>query len=752
MSVASILRTIRRPTRRGLVRALAAVLLAGFVLGGLAQLRMETSVSSFLPEDDPVVARLDEVARSFGGDPIVVLVEGDQKRRQLDEQHLLPLLALEGRLSRQPGVATVYGPGTVLNQVAGHMQNLLAELTGRRDAIRAKDGEAGVRAFDKRYGSLLVQGLPAGLPTLRNSKFIDTVVFNADGTPKPQWRFVVPDAETVAVLVRPRQGLDERGTAALVDSVRSAVDGARLDAERVTVTGVPVVASELSRQVQSEIPVLAGLAVVAVGACFVLVPWAPRRRRLLPVVIALIAIAATVAVFGWLGRPVSLGVLAFLSVLLGIGSYYPIYLAQQARRRVVVAVVLATAGGFATLMLSPLPFVRDLGMTLAVGVVVSAAVGSVLLGWVHRGDTTPEHDEPPADNGPQRNLGVRATVVALAAVAAAGGWLALPSMPLDGSFHRFAAGVEALGDAERAESVLGASGELDIVLRGDDVLSPVALGWAKRAHDAVLAAHGDQLRPVLSPARLLSFLGREPSEAQIRAGVRLLPSYLTGAVFRSDGHMSVSSFGVHFDDLGRLQTLRDGILATLPEPPPGYRAEVTGLPMAAVRGNELISDHRILSNTSGIVAAGLVLALLLSRRRSDAGRAVLAAAIATGAGLGVLWLTGVALTPLTVTLGSLTAAVACEFTVVLAEARRRGNRALRRSVLLAMGASAAGYAVLAASGLPAIREFGILLAGSVVLSMASAWLVTWAITPNQGQPPLARIPLPVSDKVEMAVR
>lgn len=735
---------IRRPSRRAVRTALAVLALAGFVLGGLAQLRMETSVSSFLPTDDPVVAHLDEAARSFGGDPIVVLVEGNQRGEQLDEQHLLPLLALEGRLSRMPGVATVYGPGTVLNQIAGHMQDLLAELSGRRDAIRAKDGEAAARAFDKRYGSLIVQGLPAGLPTVRNSKFVASVVYGPDGGPRPQWRFIAPNSESVAVLVRPRQGLDEQAARGLVDSVRQAVDEAKLDAGRVTVTGVPVVATGLSAQIQDEIPLLGGLAVLAIGGCFLAVPWAPLRRRLLPPASTLIAVALTVATFGWLDRPVSLGVLAFLSVLLGIGSYYPLYLAQYARRRVVVTVVAATAASFGTLMLSPLPFVRDLGLTLALGVLLAAATGAVLIG---RRSAEPTPATQPA--APARRT--RSAVVAAGlAVVAAVGWVALPGMPVEGSFHRFAGGLPELADAQRVEDVVGASGELDVVLRGPDVMSAEAFAWSWQAHDRLIAAHGDELRSVLSPSRLLPFLGREPTQQQIAAGVRLLPGYLTSAVFRSDRKVALLSFGVRLDDVAELQRLRDDVRAALPPPPEGYRVELTGLPVAAAQANELVGANRLLGNVAGIVAAGLVLAIGL-RRRTDALRAVLAAAIATGTGLVALQLTGISLSPITVVFGSLTAAVACEFTVLLAEARRRRSLALRRTVLLAAGTSALGYAVLAISQLPAIGEFGALLAGSTLLALGAAWVVTRATSTEPPEAPVEGTS-PQYDLVEVGTR
>ncbi|SNR94741.1 hypothetical protein SAMN06265360_14013 [Haloechinothrix alba] len=110
------------------------------------------------------------------------------------------LLGLEGQLARLPDVAATYGPATVLNQTAKGAQNLLVRISGRRDMVRnlaeqrAKQrgsseaaanaaGDAAMAKFDRRYGSLLVRGMPAGLPTLRNSRFVATVLYDKQGEP-----------------------------------------------------------------------------------------------------------------------------------------------------------------------------------------------------------------------------------------------------------------------------------------------------------------------------------------------------------------------------------------------------------------------------------------------------------------------------------------------------------------------------------------------------------------------------------------
>lgn len=731
--------------RRVIIAVLGFALLGGFLLGGLSGVRLETGVGSFLPSKDPAVGRTDDLARSFGGDPIVVLAETDQPRKLLDAQHVQRLVQLEGQLATKPDVAAVYGPGTVLNQVAGQAQDLLVELSARRDTLRAQTeaearqagagqadvkraGDQALAEFDARYGPLIVQGLPAGLPTLRNGSFVTSAVYTPDGQPRAQWRFVVPSENSVAILVRPRQGMDQAATKQLVATVRETVGAADLDAGKVSVSGVPVLADSLGAQVEREIPIIGGVAVLAIAGWFLFIPWARRSRRLLPVITTLLSIGLTVAVFGWLDRPLSLGVVAFLPVLLGIGSYYPTYFAQRARHRTVLVVAAATAASFTTLLVSPLPFVRDLGLTLGIGVLLSALLGLLLARLRPASSRRSERSDKPRTGGSRTG---RITVASLAVLIAASGWAALPGLPLQSDFRDFAAGLSALDDARHVEQVLGSSGEMDVVLRGPDVTSPEALDWMRRAQQSIVAEHGDAMRPVISPPTLLNFLGREPTDDQVQAGLRMLPSYLTGSVIRGDKAVALLSFGVRMDDLGALGKLRDEVNASLPPPPPGFRAEPAGLPMVAVRGNELVSDTRVAGNVLGIVAAGAVLALGL-RRREDALRAMASAAIATGAGLLCLWLLGIPLSAITVALGSLSAAVGCEFTVLLCEAHRRGRPDLRRSVVLATVTSATGYAVLAISQLAAIREFGLLLAGSVLLAYLSARCVAWLTAGRHG--------------------
>jgi hypothetical protein len=743
---------LRRPGWRQLIAGLLLVAAVSAVIAGVLRLQVDAGTDSFVPPDDPGARALSEVGSAFGGDPIVVLLESDQPRSLLAAAKLPALLDLEGRLARSPDVAAVYGPATVLNQVAGRSQDLLAELTGYRDGLRSAaeqkataagagpaEAQAAGRAasddFDRRYGALLVQGLPAGLPTLRNDRFVGTVVFDAAGDPRPQWRFVVPGPDSVAVLVRPRQDLDQSGLERLVETVRTEVERTDLGAKRTTVSGVPAVAAALGDRVRTEVPLLGGIAFVAVGAWFLLLRWAGRRHRLVPLAATAIGTSLTLAGYGWVGHPLSLGVIAFLPVLIGVGSDFTTYLTRGAPRRVVVTVGLATATSFGALAASPIPTVRDLGVTLAIGICLSLAAG-VVLARRQGGEPAVEPVEQRAvAPGPVSSRRVRLGAAAAVGLLALSGWLVLPQLSLRADLQGFAGGLPVLDDAEHVEDVLGSSGEFTIALSGGGTATPEAMQWMTTAQQTVIRAEGDKLRPIVSPPTLLGFLGTEPTSEQVEAALRLLPRYLTGSVINADRSLAVLTFGTRLSDAEQLRELRDDVLAVLPPPPPGMHVELTGLPMLAVSAYEDVSADRYVANLLGIAAAGVVLAVGL-RRRGDALLAVTSAGLATGLGLLALWVTGTGLTPVTVALGSLTAAVGCEFAVLLAEATRRGDRGLGRAVFLAAAASATGYAVLMVSALTVVVQFGLLLTLSVVLAFGSAAFVVWAARISPRVPPL----------------
>jgi predicted RND superfamily exporter protein len=721
---------------------------------GLGRLEVDSELESLLPGDDPTVQALDNMAETFGGDPVVVLVEGGGD--PLGEDRLLDLLRLEGELSAVDGVVATYGPATTLNQTVLRIKQMIADLMGQRDALEQAGLTKPLRLFDQRYGALLVQAMPAGLPTLSNPGFVRSVVLDEQsGRTQPQWQQYLPADETVAIYLRPREGLDQQAAADLTDDVRDVLDGSAAvpDDAEVTVTGVPVVTAGLADRLRNELPKLAVAAFVVVAAVLLLVPWTSRRRwRLAPLLVMTGATAGTLAWFGWRDEPLSIGAATFLPIILGLGSYYPVYLVRPGHRRVVLAVAASAAFAFGGLVLSPLPFVGQLGVAVPLGLALVVAI-TLVASWARGGPAPAAENDRPVRTRPPTPTAVLVGMAVLAVVGSGIGWAALSSADLRTDPQQLLAGVPELDDAAHVEDVLGYSGEIDVRLRGDDVLAPEALAWSREAERRVVSSYGDRVRPVVTVSQLLGFLGEDPTPAQIRAGVASLPDYVTSAVVSADGEQALTSYGVAWSDLADDRELVAELREALPPPPQGYTVEVSGLPVAAERGYELVSADRYEPNLIALLAAFLALVVLVPNRR-DAVLAVLAATVATGLTLAVMTVAVGALNPLTLALGALTAAVGAEFTVLLLVADRARDHVLRRSVWLAALLSLGGYGVLLASSLPVLRELGLALTTSVALSVSTALALTalCSRTARRAVPPTdpeADVTLDDSDRLQL---
>ncbi|MCW2855526.1 MAG: hypothetical protein JWR52_1141 [Marmoricola sp.] len=732
------------PRYRG--RWVLLVLITVLALLGVARLSVETTLRSFLPQGDPALVNYDQFASQFGGDPLVVLVRSDRDLGLFQNQEILKVLNAEGQLSKLPGVKTVYGPATMLNEIAGQAQQLILELTGRRDALAAQaralakakgDSAQQIRAagatanakFDARYGPVLVSGMPAGLPTLLNPQFATAVVFDDDGNPRSRWRFIVPDRSTIAILVRPQAGIDAHALSSIVSEATVIASSLRTAHIHVDITGSPALISAMSKQVQREGPWLAGGALLGVALCFLIGAQAlPRRRRLAPVALTCMSAVVALGFWGWLGGAASLGVVAFAPIVLGIGAYYPTYFALGASPRTVATVALATASGLGTMVLSPLPVVRDLGAMLALGVL--CAVGLALLARpmlnVSASPAAVEKSSIRANYSRRAVAAIRVSAVVLG-LGAIAGWALFPSIGVRADVAHFAGGVSALGTANYAESILGSSGEVDLMMTGRDVTTPAALGWQQRADNAIALQIGDSMKTAASLTSILSFLGTSPTSSEVSAALRLMPPYLLSSVLNPERTHALTAYGVRVDDLSALRQTLQTAAADVPKPPAGYSESMVGLPVVLIRATQLVQNHRLLANLFGIAAPLIVFGIGL-RRRADVLRAAAAALSATGlVFLGVSAL-GTNLDPLTVGLGALTSGIACEFTIVYSEAIASADKRLRCAVALVAVSSLVGYGVLIASGLTVIRGFGGLLVASIAMAAVTSMLTVEATT------------------------
>jgi predicted RND superfamily exporter protein len=346
-------------------------------------------------------------------------------------------------------------------------------------------------------------------------------------------------------------------------------------------------------------------------------------------------------------------------------------------------------------------------------------------------------------------------VLAIAVAAALVGWVVEGGTEVVSDLQRLAPGdLREVRDARTLERETGVSGDLNVVVRGEELTSPAVIRWMSDYQERVLDRHGyseertcrqAELCPALSVTNLFGSAGTESPE-RIRALLEALPPYFSRSVISPDRRSATIAFGVRAMPLDEQKELVDDLRAQL-DPPAGVRAELAGPPVLASDANaELESSARLL--TLAALALVFVVLFALYRRVDQVIVLLIPIVLAGGWSALVLFALPVPLNPLSAALGALVIAVCAQLAVILSARYRRERRAGRAPAaalthaydragptVFASGAVAiAGLAALIASDVRMLRDFGfvavvdlavVLVGVMVVLPAALVWAEQW---------------------------
>jgi uncharacterized protein len=541
------------------------------------------------------------------------------------------------------------------------------------------------------------------------------------------------------------------------------------------VSGAPVVVDGVADALRDALLVLFLIAIGLMAVTLLIV--FRSRLRLLPLGVALASAAIAFGLLYLIGGSLTMASIAALPILIGLGVDYAIQLqarfdeaveagasgveavrlAASAGGPTITTACLATMAGFLALLLSPIPMVREFGLLLVVGVAVAFALawtaGLAALTLRRAGSVgeTASH-QPPGERLILLAISHPGRVIAVAAALAAAGWGVGTQVETASSIDSLAPqNLAAVSDLNELQDATGASGAIDVSIEAPDLTDPATVGWMADFKRRVLRANGFSgenptcLQADICPGPALSdFLvrSRNPVTSKgIDATLAALSPYALRQVAPIDpltgqlGHQALMSFGIRAQSLDDQQALIDRVreeIGTPGEPggpPAGVEVQLAGLPVIAAQSASDLSDSRYWLTLAGIVLVGLV--LLVAYR--SAGRALVPlvpTVLATGWASLILWISGIPLNPMSAALGALTIAIATEFSVILAgrfhEERAGGygaHDALRRAygrtgaaVLASATTAIAGFAVLIASDIQMLRDFGFV----TVIDLAAA--------------------------------
>jgi hydrophobe/amphiphile efflux-3 (HAE3) family protein len=409
---------------------------------------------------------------------------------------------------------------------------------------------------------------------------------------------------------------------------------------------------------------------------------------------------------------------------------------------VAVAFALAFVGGFAALSLRTEAGVS--GAPQSRGVLFFAALTRRVTLRARR-KTQRAEGHPALPPTLQRVLAVAQTypqrVLAVGLVLAVIGWGLGTQIETQTDITKLAPqNVEAVKELNELQDATGVSGELDVSVKAPDLTDPATIQWMAGFKRRVLEAGGFSGAnpscqeaevcpgPALSDFVTGGGLTASPEGPLTREGIRAalgqIPAYDLEQVATVDPKTGLPAgtallgFGIRAQSLDEQQALIDRIRSEIGEPgskdgpPPGVEVELAGLPVIAASAASDLSSSRYLLTLAGLLAVALVL-LLVYRSWSRALVPLIPIVLATGWSALVLWLTRIPLNPMSAALGALTIAIATEFSVILAARFRQERRAGRELGMALRQAYARTGAAVLASGVTAIAGFAVLIASDV---------------------------------------
>ncbi|HEY2705916.1 MAG TPA: MMPL family transporter [Candidatus Dormibacteraeota bacterium] len=757
--------------------AVAAVLLgaAGF---GATRLGLDARTATLAPASQASDATA-EYARSFGGDPVVVLVQAPWQVAT-GTRNLIILASLEGRLQHVPGVRAVEGPGTLVNSAATAaldvaLTALRADAKTAGDAARATaqkagrsaaDAEAAARAEEvatlRRDTVSLLDRFPqireTGVPSLDNPRFVSAFLFRRDGSVKPLYRsfFPRPGATLVAVRLADNAGL---GTVRqLRDTVTATLRQFPLQGAQVVVSGAPVVEEALTRASATDLRAVLPVAAIAMIAILLLL--LRGRFALLPVPVALAGVVYTAGALDLLRRPTTLAAIAAVPILLGLITDYVVQLGAggaredgaatmatvRRRARALGLAAGATAAGALVLVVSPIPVVRSIGMVVAIGVacgllaLLLIAVPLLVRGRIGAGGGTRARLQRITGCIGAAGMRRSTAVLAVALITGAAGLALAPLQRTTTDIRNFASsGLPALRDLGTLERATGAGAEIAVLVDAPDVTAPAVTAWMLAAEKRLAGLLPAGAPPPVSIADLLVTVnqGKVPDPATQRQILAGLPPYLVQNLVTADRRHASVAIGIPLQDLAQQERLLARMRDTL-SPPPGANARLAGDAVLAADGEAGLASSGLLMDLLALAAVGAVLLLVTrSARRTVVG--LVPMVLATGWTTLVVVALRIQVNPITAVLGALVIALATEFSVIwsarfrealaagLAPAEAAATTSARTGSAIAVSGLTlcAGFLALAVSSSPLLRSFG-LVAG---LGVAAAVLAVLLLCP-----------------------
>jgi uncharacterized protein len=731
----------RRP--RVVVGIIGLVFIIAIV--GMTMITMQTGNDTYMNRNSPEGIANTQYTETFNTDSIILIVETGNP---LDPNVLNYIDRLERNLRQQQHIS---GAASVVDILKSENGGVLPQSKGEIDA--------------------LVNAIP---PATRAT--------------------AVPSNVLTLVQVNLDNGLSTSTETMALNTVQQIVDHSDPPAGvTVEVSGTPAFTKQMEAEMSSSMGVLIGgamiLMIIVMGLLFSYV-----SHRFLPVVFVGLGLTTAIGLMGLAGIQLNMAVLGAFPVMIGLGIDYAIQfharLDEESRKGslddavfmtitrtgpAVMYAMLATSLGFSAMFISTVPMIQSFGLVAIIGIMSCYCISLVgipavaqIIGYKPK-PQTPEVcyavgedacDTLPSPKTKTWTYGQFLTdtsvkiaknpipILLVAALIAAIGFQLDPYIPIEANQNNFVpSDMPALIEMNKVTRILGATSTADFYVQGSRVTDLDTIVWLKKFQDHELATHSELTSATSIVTYILDYNGgvMPQTQSQLDAILEKIPSsvkdqYISGSM-RGVVHFGTISLQIPQEEDLKQEMVND--IAFL-QPPQGITVQPIGsfdIMTALIGGLSSSKDEM-----TYLGFALIFVFLLLVYRHVHAISPLFPIVLIVGWNSVAMYVMGIAYSPLTATLGSMTIGVAAEYTILVMEryseeeerlhdhiaAIQESVKRIGTAITVSGLATFFGFSALCLSNFPITSNFGVSTLIAVGFSLCGAIFIMPAVLSLMG--------------------
>ena len=715
---------------------------------GAMQLEMKSGNETFVSSNSKVYKDYKRFTHRFSDSVVIALLTADNLSDLVQQDNMAAMQAVENTMSAKAHVVSVIGPAFFIKQ-----------------AVAQKNGSS-------------------ELPT-DPQEILEIITDPQSGAIKADFRQVFPDNRHAFIAITIDSNLSQNKQTDMVKEIKQTVDGASFGKSvNVQITGFPAFLKGMNDSMSKSMRNMLILAVVLMLIILVFI-FSVRgffAWRWLPLGMVFLGIIYSFGVMGILSIPITTVTMAAFPILIGLGVDYAIQFHnrydEEARRgrtakdaaidsvshlgQTIGIAIVAACLGFVALFFSPVPMIRDFGLTLIIGVtacyVLSMFFLLSILYWhgkrsnnlartVGQNNNSNGTQQPPLiDRGLRRIAPVviknPAIIITIALLLTVAGLVVDHSIKTETDQMKFISqDLSVTRDMKTLQSLGSGLTSTNLLVEAQDITNPTILEWMSQVEQHINKEQSDTVAGTSSIADIImqSNGGVIPQDSQkIRQILDETPVPIKRNLITDDftaANIIVTNREQKTDVFRELaKHLRD----YTSQHPDGMNVTITGHTQISVKLHNALTSGRERMTLIGILLVFVGLFLLLRFKLLRALIAIITMLLIIGWSSLVMYLLGMKYTPLTATLGALVIGIGVEFTILLMmryyEERDKGNdpeEAMVTSIarigraIIASGFTVIGGfgALLIATDFPVLQDFGLVIMINVFFALVTTLVV-----------------------------